>query len=94
MTREEAIELLDNLIGMLTDNHESDYDTALKMAIKALEQEPCEDCISRHAVLNEIEKVCFGKDFVKFRIDNGSNGERDYIIKYVKEMQSVQTIIR
>ena len=38
MTREEAIDLLDNLIGMIEDNHNSDYDTALKMAIKALEQ--------------------------------------------------------
>lgn len=37
MLREEAIDLLDNLIGMIEDNHESDYDTALKMAIKALE---------------------------------------------------------
>ena len=47
MTREESIDLLDNLIGMVEDNHNSDYDTALHMAIKALEQEPCEDCISR-----------------------------------------------
>ena len=37
MTREEAIDLLDNLIGMVEDNHNADYDTALKMAIKALE---------------------------------------------------------
>ena len=37
MTREEAITLLDNLIGMVEDNHSSDYDEALKMAIKALE---------------------------------------------------------
>lgn len=40
MTREEAIDLLDNLIGMVEDNHNSDYDTALQMGIKALEQEP------------------------------------------------------
>ena len=38
MTREEAINLLDNLIGMIEDNHNSDYDTAFRMAIKALEQ--------------------------------------------------------
>ena len=37
MTRIEAIDLLDNLIGMVDDNHDSDYDTALKMAKKALE---------------------------------------------------------
>lgn len=37
MTRIEAIDLLDNLIGMIEDNHQSDYDTALQMGIKALE---------------------------------------------------------
>lgn len=63
---------------------------ALEMAIKALKMEPCEDCISRQEVLSEIEKVCFGKYFVKFRIDNGSNGTRDYMIKYIKAMSSVQ----
>lgn len=52
MTNEEAKDLLDNLIGMVDDNQESDYDTALKMAIKALEQQPCEDCISRQAALD------------------------------------------
>lgn len=38
MTNKEAINLLDNLIGMIEDNQNSDYDTALKMAIEALKQ--------------------------------------------------------
>jgi len=54
MTREEAIDLLDNLIGMVEDNHNSDYDTALQMGIKALEQEPCDDCISRDMALEKM----------------------------------------
>ena len=45
MTNEKAIDLLDNLIGMVEDNQESDYDTALKMAIQALSQEPCDKCV-------------------------------------------------
>ncbi len=36
MSRKEAIELLDNLIGMVEDNHGADYDTALHMAINSL----------------------------------------------------------
>lgn len=40
MTKEEAIDLLDNLIGFVEDNHGSDYDEALKIAIEALEQNP------------------------------------------------------
>ena len=55
MTREEAIDLLDNLIGFVEDNHGSDYDEALKIAIKALKQEPCEDAISRQAVIYYIK---------------------------------------
>lgn len=38
MTREVAIDLLDNLLGMVTDNREADYDEAIKMAIKSLSQ--------------------------------------------------------
>lgn len=38
MTRDEAIDLLDNLLGVVEDNHESDYDMALRMAIDALKQ--------------------------------------------------------
>lgn len=33
---QEAIDLLDNLIGMIEDNHGSDYDSAIRMAIDAL----------------------------------------------------------
>jgi len=40
MTKEKAIDLLDNLIGMVTDNQDSDYDEALKMAIDALKERP------------------------------------------------------
>lgn len=37
MTNQEAIDLLDNLIGMIEDNHGSDYDSAIRMAIDVLE---------------------------------------------------------
>lgn len=36
MTNEKAMDLLDNLIGMVDDNQENDYDEALKMGITAL----------------------------------------------------------
>lgn len=54
MTREEAIEILrerDKNMEYVTDNDSE----AFKMAIKALEQEPCEDAISRQAV-NKLSK--------------------------------------
>lgn len=36
MNNQEAIDLLDNLIGVISDNQDSDYDGALKLGIKAL----------------------------------------------------------
>lgn len=39
MTIEQAMDLLDNLIGMVEDNQNNDYDSALHMAIEALKQQ-------------------------------------------------------
>lgn len=36
MNSEEAKDLLDNLIGMVEDNQNNDYDEALKLAIRSL----------------------------------------------------------
>ena len=49
MTNQEAIDLLDNLIGMIEDNHGSNYDSAIRMAIDALEPQwiPCSECEKR-----------------------------------------------
>ena len=47
MTRDEAINLLDNLLGMVEDNHGSNYDMAIHMAIDALKQPEiirCKEC--------------------------------------------------
>ena len=69
MTREEAADLLDNLVGMVEDNQESDYDTAIKMAIEALkrtdkhtETHEC-DYISRQAVVESFTQLwdCVGE---------------------------------
>ena len=51
MTREEVIERLKS-IKSLVDKH--DDVVALREAIKAVKQEPCEDAISRQAALDEI----------------------------------------
>lgn len=39
MTTQEAIELLDNLIGMIEDSQNNDYDKAFRMAIEALKKQ-------------------------------------------------------
>ena len=53
MTKDEAIELLDCLLGMVDDNQGNDYDEAFHMAIDALKKQPepqwipCSDCERR-----------------------------------------------
>ena len=99
MTREEAINNLkyfidtyiavrgeEDTIAVSLDNVDVE---ALDMAIKALEQEPCKDAISRKAVLSKIKEVCFSEEWLQFRIDNGSNGQRDFLINYIEKLSSV-----
>lgn len=53
MDRQTAADLLDNLIGMVEDTQENDYDAALKMGIEALKADVqpvvrCKDCRYRY----------------------------------------------
>ena len=66
MTKEEAIVCLKGMknYGRDTFTEQSDWQTSLDIAIKALEQEECEDCISRKEALKlfddrfiELQKV-------------------------------------
>lgn len=36
-------------------------------------------------ILTMIETICFSDEYKEFRINNGSNGERNLIIKKIKE---------
>ena len=54
MTREEAIRWLKEDIDENGDEYVCEYIEAVEMAIKALEQEPCEDCVSREQLKREL----------------------------------------
>lgn len=66
MTTKEKIEALDNLIGMVDDNHGTDYDEALKSAkrsldawdkvIEEIENTSIADFIATQTVLEVIKK--------------------------------------
>ena len=87
MTREEAIEILkavdenascdDCLYYAQMEDCPTDDDCIIRkaiwMAIKALEQEPCEDAISREAVIYEF------KEMYKAAEEWGHNSKDDYI---------------
>lgn len=52
MTREEAIEVIEQDIPC---EHDTDLIEALEMAIKALEQEPCDECEYKEWLKGEVE---------------------------------------
>lgn len=57
MTNEEAISIMNVIIHMLEPQYDTErVEEAVSMAIKALEQQPCEDCISRTEALKVIEE--------------------------------------
>lgn len=68
MTREEAIKMLKSKMDGHTDTS-YEWAETVRMAIKALEQEPCEDCISREAALDDSGLGEFHRydDYVKMR---------------------------
>lgn len=40
-------------------------------------------------ILSMIETVCFSDEFSEYRVNNGSNGERDLIIDNIKKTYGV-----
>ena len=70
MDKEQAIDLLDNLIGMIEDNQGNDYDTAFRMAIDALkaqlsQESTTSDLISRQAALDVASGYCHPANIAK-----------------------------
>ena len=54
MDKRTAINLLDNLIGMVDDSQENDYDTALKMGIEALKA-----CAQSEITEEDVQEWCY-----------------------------------
>lgn len=55
-TARREIESLDYYLQNHTDDYSEESHTAMMMAVKALEQEPCEDAISRTEVIKSIDE--------------------------------------
>ena len=45
--------------------------------------------IDADALLSEVKKVCFSKEWLKFRFDYGSNGTRDHIISLIENAEGI-----
>lgn len=96
MDKEQAIDLLDNLIGMVEDNQENDYDTALRMAIEALKaQLSCEsttsDTISRAETVEHLRRV-LEATVPNTDYDEGYIDGIEFGISTVSTMPTTQTV--
>lgn len=75
MTREEAVKRIKMILEECTEDEIAEcyvtpYDAdALDMAIKALKQEPCEDCISRQAAI-DVLRTCYDTETVTYTNGN------------------------
>ena len=94
MNREDAYNRIDAIIEKhevddvyVTINNHKDYD-ALRFARKLLEQEHCEDAISRQAVLNALYALC---DTGETLIENPwrDNPHIDAVIETIEELPTV-----
>lgn len=81
MTREDAIAFLQGRIDLIDKYYPQieDYREALDMAIKLLEQEPCEDAISRKSML----------DYQEYLHGKMPNEENHKLWKFIKDLPSV-----
>ena len=50
-----------------------------------LDNDKCTEKRVAREILSIIEKICIRDEFRDYRVNNGSNGERDLIIKLIKE---------
>ena len=85
MRIEEAIDIIKSecyVFNPLNFDRSTMVNTALDMAVKALEQEPCEDCVSREAVLEQT--YLWSKDEF-LRVTNPF----DYLRKRINSLPSV-----
>lgn len=62
MTIDEAISIMNVIVHMIEPQYDTDrIEDAVEMAIKALNQEPCDDAVSRQAVLEILNDAYFLK---------------------------------
>lgn len=81
MTNEEAIEIISNALQSDESKYTDRIDKALAVVQRVLEQQPCEDCISRQAALD-----AFGLS-EKTRKYGGDHSGYDTVMKY--EIQDI-----
>ena len=80
----------ENLGKSDAEEFEKDFSEIIELADKALEQQPCEDCISRKALLEEIENGIKAGNYEEGYEEYPHINDMDDIIECIKYADSVQ----
>lgn len=78
MSREEAINYLNNSMAIGEDDDSRYHNEVLEFTIKALEQESCEDAISRQALIERINNA--EENFKSDNMESISSGDEDAFV--------------
>ena len=94
ISRQAAIDAFERFIHELGIEDEPYNYGEMALSVKnvpPVTQKPieCDDTVSRDAILSKIKEVCFSKEWIQFRVDNGSRGQRDFLINYIEQLQTV-----
>ena len=90
MTREEAIEMIRDDVKKHHDYLSSQYRKCLKMAIEALEQEPCEDAISRREAITLPVMPKEHREYQTYNLDDVYEQGWFDLQKCIEELPSAQ----
>lgn len=90
MTREEAISIMNVIIHMLEPQYDTDrIEDAVDMAIKALEQEPCDDAVSRQIISDYVESHIQEINTGYGDLNKHTNEILRMIVNYIEKMEPV-----
>lgn len=86
MTREDAINIMKVIVHMLEEKYDTErVEDAVNMAIKSLEQEPCEDAISRQEAIKSI-----GKYFLRVETNGTIEIHQKLFSEFLKAINETQ----
>lgn len=92
MTREESIEFGNMWLEVNEDCKDSSTYAFFQTAIKALKQEPCEDCVSREALYDAISDLTYWH-FENGRLITGGGGNKTETVYKVDDVTRLTHIL-
>jgi len=89
MTKEECVNNLREIVSDMPSDECADWIEAVLTAIEALQQEPCEEYISRNAIIEYLQRILSASD-INSKYNEGFASGLEFCISNLTTMPSVQ----